>query len=168
MPQDRVLMEDKFTADEAREAVRLFSAAKRHGTLNTLPDWVHEAKTQYARTYNRDHKRVRNHAGISAGVLPALEPDNIIDPSVTEIIDWTAIEIAVKGTRVVNMTRDERLIAVAWMLDKLEMTYVDIADRIGMSQISTLVRDIRQGKVKDLLAQIEAGDLDASGSPLKF
>lgn len=169
MPHDRVLMADEFTDEQEREAIRLHSDARRHGKTGELPEWVILARRQYHRHHNRKYKIDRPPGSVESAVIPALEPDNIIDPDATEIIDWTAIEIAVKGVRVVNMTRNERVLAVAWLLEHSDLSYLLIGARIGMSQISTIVRDIRERDMhKDLLAAIEAGDLDASGSALKF
>jgi hypothetical protein len=173
MPHDRVLMEDKFTADEEREAIRLFSAAKRHGRTGEIPEWALLAKRQYHRHHNRKYKIDHSLSGqsdeITIVAIPALKPDSEIDPDVTDIIDWVAVEIAVKGTRVVGLTRNERVLAVAWLLEHSDLSYLDIAGRIGMAQISTIVRDIRErGLHKDLLAAIEAGDIETSGTPLNF
>lgn len=116
------MREFKYTADERRNAV----AAKRRLERDGRP--ATELPAEQLNAYNEQRAIWRANAKASrSGNLTyskALPDDGIID--------GVAVDIAVRGTRVVRLTMGERAIAVERM-DGMELEQVEIASRLGIS-----------------------------------
>jgi hypothetical protein len=163
MPTRLSPAEDKYTPQQMREAMTIVNRAKKgKGQWKDWPEWVDEARKQYNRTWQRNSRLERQ-------AKTDLEGRKINYPLLDDgIVDWEAVRIAVNGLRVVRMTRNERLIAVAYMRDVLELRFFEIGERLGVKEPAHYIREIENGKVKDLLAALEREEIDQSGDPLKF
>lgn len=125
-----------YTDEQIKTACYLYNKHQRLGTLTELPEWVRPARSAY---YSLKQKNKRREAGIIPRTTHILPEDGIIDE--------VAITIATKGTRVVNLTRNERLIVVSNLME-LGFGYVIIAQRLGASET----------RARDWMKKVEAGE----------
>lgn len=89
-------------------------------------------------------------AGLARICKTRLIDDGIVDP--------IAVEIAAKGTRPVQLTETERLLAVALLLDGgASLSLVAYRLRMGLDTVRRLAADFRAG--------VEAGKAAAAAQP---
>lgn len=157
----------EYNTDELKEAMRIVRKAKRAGNDGDWPGWVEDARRQYHRDWARAKRAETARQMEEAGIVKEVRVKNL-PLREDKIIDWTAIRIMVNGDRVVSLTRNERLIAAAYLRDRFGMSQADIERRFDMTNIGRYFDDIDKGKVKDVLAALERGDMEQSGDPLKF
>lgn len=163
MPVEAI--EREFTDEQVKKALQIIGRFTRTGRKGEWPEWVTRAKRQYGREW----ARARHAQEQERKKLQDEEPREPNLPLREDgIVDWLAIRIAVSGARPVKLTRNERLIAVAYMQGKLKLTGPEIEKRLDLTNVTRYVRSIENGEVKDLLAALEAGDIDQDGDPLEF
>lgn len=111
-------------AHSALVVARRFDQKHGTSTRDDLPADVRRLAREYKRLQMQDY---RGREGAEAGGGHLLSEDGIVD--------LTAVEIAVQGSRVVNMTQRERVLAVR-MMEQCGLSQREMQARLGLADFT--------------------------------
>lgn len=147
----------KYTPEQQLAAMRQVRTGRRVGkSVYDFPPAVQEANREYFLKYEEARKdRNRKDSSRPSMIIPE-----------DGIIDWLAVDIAVRGDRVVMLTVNERSLAVARLM-RQGVGCNTVAARLGINRdaAQNLMHRTRKGdREARILREIADGQLDESAA----